>query len=254
MRILVLLLLLLNIGFFAWTQGWLAGAGLSPDAGTEPLRMARQIAPDSVRVLGGDRSGAAGASAPAATTAPPPKALPAASDPASSPASAASHVAAVAATTGTVCNEIGPYGAFEATALNTALATLKKSGFDPQQVARPLSDQWMVWLGPLADKAAVQAELAKLEQTHLKTYGAVTDRPRYEPGISLGVFATEDAARAQVRHVEREGVTGAKVVSRNVGLGRTLLRLPAITASQARQLVALPSAQLGGQSAHACAG
>lgn len=52
LRILVLLLVLANLGFYAWTEGWLAQPlGLRADADREPGRIARQVRPESVRIL-----------------------------------------------------------------------------------------------------------------------------------------------------------------------------------------------------------
>jgi len=52
LRLLVLLLLVANLGFFGWTQGWLdALVGKRAQADREPERLTRQIEPQSLRVL-----------------------------------------------------------------------------------------------------------------------------------------------------------------------------------------------------------
>jgi hypothetical protein len=52
MRVLLALLLLANLGFFALSQGWLAPyAALPAQAQREPQRLAAQVEPDRVRVL-----------------------------------------------------------------------------------------------------------------------------------------------------------------------------------------------------------
>lgn len=49
---LVLALLLANLGFYAWSQGWLdAVIGLHPHGDREPGRLARQFQPQALRIL-----------------------------------------------------------------------------------------------------------------------------------------------------------------------------------------------------------
>jgi hypothetical protein len=83
-------------------------------------------------------------------------------------------------------------------------------------------------------------------------FAPVTDRPRFEPGISLGVFVNEAAAQEQLQIVRKQGVRGAKVVQRNAGMNRTVLRLPALTPDQLGALEKV-SGQLGGQIVKTCA-
>ena len=53
LRFLVLVLLLANAGYLAWSQQWLAGLGLAPATEAEPERLQRQIAPEALRILPG---------------------------------------------------------------------------------------------------------------------------------------------------------------------------------------------------------
>ena len=50
-RLFVLILLLLNSLYLAWTQGLLAGIGLAPAQQTEPQRRQQQINPDALRLI-----------------------------------------------------------------------------------------------------------------------------------------------------------------------------------------------------------
>lgn len=52
LRTLVALLLLANLAFWGWSQGWLDGVvGVKAIGDREPERLARQVHPESVRVL-----------------------------------------------------------------------------------------------------------------------------------------------------------------------------------------------------------
>ncbi len=51
LRTLVLLLLLANLIWFSWAQGWLRPWGLAPAATSEPQRLSRQVQPDAIQVL-----------------------------------------------------------------------------------------------------------------------------------------------------------------------------------------------------------
>src|SRR3954468_14487543 len=70
LRLAVLLLLLANAAYYAWSQGWLAGAGLERARQTEPQRLRQQIKPEALRIVPAsdvrpiDSAGTAGAKAP----------------------------------------------------------------------------------------------------------------------------------------------------------------------------------------------
>ncbi len=51
LRTLVLLLLLLNGAYFAWSQGWLRFYGLSPAQQSEPQRLQQQIRPEALQLI-----------------------------------------------------------------------------------------------------------------------------------------------------------------------------------------------------------
>lgn len=50
-RLLALLLVLLNAGYFAWSHGLLRAFGFSPVLQTETYRLTQQIRPELVRIL-----------------------------------------------------------------------------------------------------------------------------------------------------------------------------------------------------------
>jgi len=250
MRALLLALLLVNLVFFAWSQGWMAGAGLGPVTQREPQRLALQIHPEQVRVTPLSSAAATPASSPAPAPSGPASAP---SAPAARPSAPASQAKAAATAEPTVCRQIGPYGAMEAAALAQAQAALTQAGLKFTAHNTPVPAQWMVLLGPFPSQSALRAALDQIsQQGKVKVFAPVTDRPRYEPGISLGVFGAEAAAQEQLQIVKKQGVQGAKVVQRNAGLNRTVLRLPALTPQQVKALGNV-SGELGGQIVKTCA-
>jgi hypothetical protein len=56
LRLTVLLLLLGNAAFFAWSQGLLAPWGLAPAQQAEPHRLRQQIRPQALRILGSEET------------------------------------------------------------------------------------------------------------------------------------------------------------------------------------------------------
>ncbi|OYV38493.1 MAG: sporulation protein [Thiomonas sp. 20-64-5] len=250
MRVLLLALLLANLVFFAWSQGWMAGAGLGPVTQREPQRLALQIHPEQVTVTPLASASATPASsapqpAPRAPAGAPSTPQPAPSEPAPQNASADAGT--------TVCRQIGPFGAMETAALTQTQAALQSAGLQAKVHTAPVPEQWMVLLGPFPSQTAMRSALGQItQQGRVKVFAPVTDRPRYEPGISLGVFSNEAAAQDQLQIVTKQGVQGAKVVQRNAGLNRVTLRLPALTPQQVKALGSV-SGQLGGQLVKTCA-
>ena len=51
LRLAVIVLLLANAGYYAWSHGWLRSWGLAPVEQSEPQRMAQQIRPETLRIL-----------------------------------------------------------------------------------------------------------------------------------------------------------------------------------------------------------
>jgi hypothetical protein len=54
LRLIVLLLLLANAAYAAWSQGFLAAWGIASPSQSEPQRLGQQIKPQVLRILGPD--------------------------------------------------------------------------------------------------------------------------------------------------------------------------------------------------------
>ncbi len=228
---LVVLLLAANLGWLAWSQGWLRPLGLAPRLQAEPERLRRQVQPEAIRLRPLEHAEApvreAPTPAPATPDAPP------------APASAAAPAP-------TACLQIGTFDATQIEAVRRAAASLPQGSWriDPVQ----LPGRWMLYVGKLPDAAAVAARRAEL-----RAAGVDTDRPgaALEPGLSLGRFSSEEAAERGLEGLARKGVRGARVVRERRDTPAFLLRLPQADAALRRQARCLGSV-LGEHDWRAC--
>ena len=225
LRIAVLILLLANAGYYAWTQGWLRAWGLAPQEQSEPERLANQIRPEALRILPGKDAPAPAPEAPAA----------AASTPAGAPA-------------GGECLQAGTFDERQAEALRAAAAALPQGSWALEAAVVP--GRWMVYMGRFADSEALEKKRAELRSRNV-----AYDRPgaALEPGLSLGRFSSEEAATRELANLGKQGVRTARVVQERPEAKAYTLRLPAVDAALRPQLDTLRPA-LAGKALRACGG
>lgn len=206
MRLLLLILVLANALYFSWSQGLLGAYGWAPQSDAEPQRLARQIRPEAVRVL---PASAAESPAPAASGLPRP----------------------------VQCLQAGIFDEAQAERLRSVLRTdwaAERWSLDPAvQTAR-----WIIYLGPYATAAALNKKRAELAAR--KVEPLELDDPSLEPGLSLGNFESEEAARAQLEEFARRGVRTARLLQTRPQLkGLQLRLLVGLTAPEQARLVPL---------------
>jgi len=208
LRILALLLLLANLGFFAWTQGWLDGV-VSVRAGgdREPERLAREFQPQRVRILAPNEGAAAmAASAPA-------------------PATTLS------------CLEAGPYTPAEVRAAEAVLqAALPAGSWARRSVEQPGS--WIVYLGRFAAPEALQKKAEELRRLSTP-FEELQGPPELAPGLSLGRFDSRAAADKALEQLTLRGVRTARVAALSEPATLTMLRVERADAALALELAAL---------------
>lgn len=192
LRLLVLLLLLANGGYFAWTQGWLGGLGIAPGAQAEPQRLAQQINPQALRVLSADEERRR-----ASTTAAAPKAG--------------------------ECLQAGLFDEPQSTALREALAPLPVGSWRLEAATAPA--RWIVYMGRYADADMVVRKKAELRQRNVR-YETLAN-PTLEPGLSLGGFDSQAEANQQLSALASHGVRTARVVQERPEVQGQRLVLPA---------------------------
>jgi hypothetical protein len=88
--------------------------------------------------------------------------------------------------------------------------------------------QFMVYMGKLPSEAAVRTKLAELRGFGVTDFAAISDAARWQPGISLGVYASRERAEVRLKSVTDDGVRSAKIVERNPGTPVVALTLPAV--------------------------
>ena len=169
MRTLLILLLLANLALFAYARFDSGSTG-------EGARLAAQVQPDKIKLLGPQQVAALGPS----------------------------KVAALA----DVCIEWGPFTDGERT---RALAEL-----EPASLGRLLTQKrfegtsaFWVYLPRSANKPAIDRRVAELKAAGIKDV-TVVDSGTLRYTISLGTFGTEDAANNYIAALARQDITDAK--------------------------------------------
>ena len=208
LRVLALLLLVANLGFFAWTQGWLDGVvSVRARGDREPERLAREFQPQRVRILAPDEAAvamAASAPAPAATL---------------------------------TCLEAGPYTAAEARAAETLLqAALPVGSWARRSVEQPGS--WIVYLGRFSAADTLQKKIEELRRVPVASE-ELQGPPELVPGLSLGRFDSRAAADKALVQLGQRGVRTPRVVALSEPATMTLLRVERADPALALELAAL---------------
>lgn len=219
LRALVALLLLANLAYFAWSRGHLGQLGLPAQTTGEPQRLGQEIRPDTIRLLNGPKP-----EAPAATTVTPAAAPVPSADP-------------------TACYEANGFTPAQAELLRAELRLLNWGAEAWQLNEQRSAGRWIVYMGRY--DSAEQATRKKAELRALGVEYRDVNTPGLTPGLALGTYSSEEAARTALRQVEGSGVRTARVVQERPESVSHQLRLPAITEAQRNQLNGLREAMAG---------
>ena len=225
LRLLVAVLLLANLGLWAWSTGALQALGLAPQQERDPARVGQQVRADAVQVL-----------APAAAAA----------------TLGAVGVASATASPGGVaglCLEAGPFAPAAVEAAERALAAAALPASTWVRVNQELSAQFAVVLGPLIGRDAVQKkseELGRLRLTfELLELPATDTGASTQPGFALGRYDSRGAADAALAGFGQRGVRTARVTVLRPATSVTRLRVDPATPAIAGQLRSLGGTALG---------
>jgi hypothetical protein len=170
------LLLLANLGFFAWSY-FGAGPTLS-----ESQLVEQQLNPEAIRLLSAEQVATLAAARPK----PPPR-----------PAVAA-------------CLELGAFNPADVARVQQALDPLALGPRLSQRRAEEIASYW-VFMPPQRDRQAANQRAAELRKLGVEDFFVVQEDPRHRFAISLGVFKTSEAAQARLAELRAKGVRTAKV-------------------------------------------
>lgn len=242
LRLAVIALLLANAGYYAWTQGLLKNWGFAPEEQAEPQRMDQQIRPETLQILrvNPSKTSSSGPSG----LAPTPASAPASPSPAPGSPGAAADAPAPGDTS--ECLQAGVFDERQAEALRTAAARLPQGSWLLEPT--PIPGRWMVYMGRFEDLDTLErkrAELRARKVDHDRAGGTL------EFGLSLGRFASKEAADRELTNLGNRGVRTARVVQERPESPGFTLRLPAVTDALRPQLDPLRTA-MAGKTLRAC--
>ena len=233
LRSLVLILLLVNAAFFAWTQGWLnAVVGIRPDGHREPQRLSQQLAAQQIEVVVPPTL-----KAPNAPDAATPAAIAAAATDSAAP-SAQQGAASADQTAGALCLEAGPFAPGVRPQLEALLRPVIGSTALTLNIAAT-PGLWMVYMGPYAD-----ADMLARKQDELRRIRGLDFEPVLAPanlalGISLGRYTQQAEANAALERLRVRGIRTARVVILRPAGEELTARVPRATAAEQQALTAL---------------
>jgi len=225
-RTLFLLLLAAGLGFFAWAR-FLA----APDPAIDSQPLAQQIEPEKLRVVPESEL---------ARTPPP-----AAAKPKPGPAPAAPQPAPLA------CLEWGSFSPADATRAEQRLEPLAL-GARLAQYRGEETAGWWVFIPPQPNRGAAQKKAAELKQLGVDEYFVVQEEGRQRWALSLGVFRSEEAARAHLDALRAKGVKSAQVGQRETRVPKVWFQVRTVEQALHARLQEI-ARELEGATLHECA-
>ena len=194
LRLVVLVLVLVNGLYFAWSQGLLQSWGAAPAQQSEPQRLGQQIRPEALRLLNTDEARRI-------------------------------ESAATPAARGPECLQAGLFDERQATAVRQTLEPLLPPGsWTLEAAAEPA--RWIIYMGKYLTPDAVTKKKAELRQLGVSFEGL--SNPALEPGLSLGGFTSQAAAQQQLDRLAQRGVRTARVTQEREEARGQMLRLPQV--------------------------
>jgi len=223
MRVLVLFLVLLNVGFYAWARY------MQPvQTGIDARPMKREISPEHLRIV-----------SPAPRAAPP--ARPAEGSPAARAAPQAAAPGAgvqgpVQRPTPIACLEWGSFTVADAPAAAKVVGSLGLGG-QMQERRTEETANWWVYIPPQSDgRAGALRKTHELRALGVEDYFIVQEEGPNRWAVSLGVFRTEAAARARLAALQEKKVRSAEVGPRETRVPKVWLQLREIDPAKKEQL------------------
>jgi hypothetical protein len=215
------LLLAGNCVLFGLVRGYL---GASAAERREPQRLTQQLRPESLALLPANseklvapvRVQEPAAAAPESAAAAPATAAPASAP----PAMAAAPVAPS-------CTEVGSFSAADAQRFSRQLASLNLGDKVAQKLSQDVTSH-MVYIPPQDGRDGAERRTAELRRLGVGDFYVIPDsfpNPALRSGVSLGIFRTEEAAKAYIGQLISKGVRSARIIARRSGAGKQVFQL-----------------------------
>jgi hypothetical protein len=219
LRLLVLLLLLANGAYFAWSHGMLQPYGFAPVQQSEPQRLEQQIRPEALRILSADEArGAEGSTV------------------------------AQAAARAPECLQAGLFDEKQSAQLRQALEpALPVGAWSLESAVEPA--RWTIYMGKFPNTDALNKKKAELRA--LKISFDAPLNAALEPGLSLGNFESQAAANTQLATLVQRGVRTARVVQDRPEVRGQMLRFAAVDDALRAQIDGV-KATLAGKPLRSC--
>jgi hypothetical protein len=195
MRVFFLLLIAVNLGFFAWTKFY-----ATPDAAADPEPPRRQVNPEGIRLLTGSEL----AGLPVLKPRPVTDAVQSTSAEGGRPGLAA----------GGSCVEWGGFSVAEAPRAEQVLEPLALGARLSQRRSEERAG-WWVFIPPQGNRAAAMKKTAELKALGIDDYFVIQEEGNMRWAVSLGVFSSEEAAKTRLETLRVKGVRSAQTGERD---------------------------------------
>lgn len=123
-----------------------------------------------------------------------------------------------------ICAEWGSFTAAEAARAERALAPLALG----TRLAQRRSEEtahWWVFLPPQGGRQGAQRKIDELKALGVEEYFVMQEEGRLRWAISLGVFRTEESARARLERLKAKNVRGAQLGERDTQVMKVWLQV-----------------------------
>jgi len=231
MRGLLIALVVANLLVLGWSLDLLPGMSRNRDR--EPERVQHQVRPEAVQLITPTAASAALQAAAAQRSS-------------AAPGNAPASAPGLADNSATVCLEAGPFAAGEVAAAERGLRDLKWPALDWAAQRSERGGSYIVYQGRFADEAAMVRRREDWRRQQIAVE-EVRNSPDLQPGLQFGRYDTRAAADAALAQLAQQGVKAARVVTINIPVVVTLLRVERADGALAARLtqLALPPAGSG---------
>jgi len=210
MRAVFFLLLLLNLGFFAWTQ-------MGPiHASSEAQLIDQQLNPRAIELLTAERVAALGAER-------------------AERAERIERAERAKAPKLTPCLELGAFNPGDLPRVEQVLGPLAPGPKLSQRRVDEVANFW-VYMPPQNNRQAAIRKAAELKKLGIEEFFVVQDDSKFRFAISLGVFKSEEAAKAQLDQLRAKGVRSARIGARETRVPKVYVMVRDVSEALAAKL------------------